>query len=123
QAAGWEVRRQEFEDRTPRGPVRFANLRARFSESGGGDPWARGVESLVASHYDTKLFDDVAFVGANDAGSSTGLLLELARAAAAYRDFAKRLELVFFDGEEAVVQYTATDGLYGSRYYARQLRY
>jgi hypothetical protein len=34
----------------------------------------------------------------------------------------RRMELVFFDGEEAFVQFTETDGLYGSRYYARTLR-
>lgn len=35
---------------------------------------------------------------------------------------ARRIELVFFDGEEAVLQFTEVDGLYGSRYYAKQLR-
>src|SRR5204863_939666 len=34
---------------------------------------------------------------------------------------AKKVELVFFDGEEAYVAFTDTDGLYGSRYFARQL--
>ena len=35
---------------------------------------------------------------------------------------AQKIELVFFDGEEAVRQWSDTDGIYGSRYYARQLR-
>lgn len=120
--AGWSVQRQVFEDHTPKGPVTFANLRARFAVDGE-DPWARGVLTLAGSHYDTKWFDGITFVGANDAGSSTGVLLEIARAAATRPAFARKLELVFFDGEEAVVQFTASDGLYGSRYYARQLRY
>jgi Zn-dependent M28 family amino/carboxypeptidase len=75
----------------------------------------------VCSHYDTKTFDDARFVGANDGGSSTGILLEMARVLAERPDLAKRVELVFFDGEEAYVAFTETDGLYGSRYFAKQL--
>lgn len=119
QKAGWVVRRQTFEDDTPRGRVVFHNLRARFP---GGDTWARPVKILAGSHYDTKWFEGVEFVGANDAGSSTGLLLELARVAALSPEFARSLELVCFDGEEAVVAFTNTDGLYGSRHYAREVR-
>ena len=34
-------------------------------------------------------------------------------------EIARRVELVFFDGEEALVDFTSTDGLYGSRHYAK----
>jgi Zn-dependent M28 family amino/carboxypeptidase len=61
-------------------------------------------------------------VGANDGGSSTGLLLELARVIGQHPDLARKIELVFFDGEEAFEQFSETDGLYGSRYFARQLQ-
>jgi len=77
---------------------------------------------LLCSHYDTKIFDTIRFVGANDGGSSTGLLLELARVIGEHPDLAKNLELVFFDGEEACEQFSEKDGLYGSRYFARQLQ-
>ena len=59
------------------------------------------------------------FVGANDGGSSTGLLLELARVLGQHPSVARKVELVFFDGEEAYENFSETDGLYGSRYFAR----
>lgn len=62
---------------------------------------------ILGGHYDTKYFKDFKFVGANDGGSSTVLLLELARvmqhstfAHSAYAS-ACDLHFVFFDGEEA----------------------
>jgi Zn-dependent M28 family amino/carboxypeptidase len=114
QTSGWKVARQSFVDDTPRGKVTFVNLIATFGEKA--EP-----QFLLCSHYDTKLYDTVRFVGANDGGSSTGLLLELGRVLAADPALARRVELVFFDGEEAYVNFTETDGLYGSRYFARQL--
>ncbi len=107
---------QEFDDETPRGTVKFCNLIARF----GDDHTTQQV--IICSHYDTKLFDTIRFVGASDGGSSTGALIEMARTLAQDPGLARRVELVFFDGEEAVVQFTETDGLYGSRYYAKALR-
>ncbi len=114
--AGWQVVPQEFIDRTPRGPVTFVNLIARYGNS---DSPQR---IIIASHYDTKIFDTIKFVGADDGGSSTGALIELARVLALDPGLARRVELVFFDGEEAVVQFGPGDGLYGSRYYAHVLR-
>ena len=76
----------------------------------------------MCSHYDTKLFDAIRFVGANDGGSSTGLLLELGRVIGQHPNLAKQIELVFFDGEEAYENFSETDGLYGSRYFAKQLK-
>src|SRR5207253_9826981 len=35
---------------------------------------------------------------------------------------AAKIELLFFDGEEAFENFTATDGLYGSRHFAEELR-
>jgi glutaminyl-peptide cyclotransferase len=49
------------------------------------------------------------------------LLLEMARVLAREPALAQKMELVFFDGEEAYVNFTDTDGLYGSRYFAAQL--
>lgn len=113
--SGWKVTRQAFTDTTPRGKVEFVNLVANF---GAGD---RPPFFLACSHYDTKTFDSARFVGANDAGSSTGLLLELARVLSLRADLAQKMTLVFFDGEEAYEAFSETDGLYGSRYFARQL--
>jgi glutaminyl-peptide cyclotransferase len=112
EAAGWKVERQSFSDDTPRGKVQFVNLIATFGSS---------PSFLACSHYDTKTFDNARFVGANDAGSSTGVLVELARVLAERPELANKVELVFFDGEEAYEAFTDTDGLYGSRYFAGQL--
>jgi len=114
--AGWKIERQEFQDETPRGTMKFCNLIATY----GGDPATQ--QAIVCSHFDTKLFDAIRFVGASDGGSSTGALIELARTLAHDPGLARRVELVFFDGEEAFVQFTDTDGLYGSRYFSRTLR-
>jgi hypothetical protein len=112
---GWKVERQGFEDQTPRGKVKFVNLLATFG----------GTESsasfLACSHYDTKTFDTAQFVGANDGGSSTGVLLELARVLGQRPDLARKVQLAFFDGEEAYEAFTETDGLYGSRHFAKEL--
>jgi hypothetical protein len=119
-ARGWVVKRQVFKDKTPRGEMEFTNLLARFG-TGGNVDWERPVEGLLGSHYDTKLYENFAFVGANDGGSSTGLLVELARVLAERPAVASRIELVFFDGEEAFgTNITPKDGLYGSRHYAAQ---
>ena len=115
--SGWQVKRQAFTDDTPRGKVQFVNLIAQFPSRGSAAPLF-----LLCSHYDTKTFDAIKFVGANDAGSSTGLLLELARVIGQHPNLAVKIELVFFDGEEAYDHFSETDGLYGSRYFARQLQ-
>src|SRR5437016_4831833 len=115
--SGWQVKRQAFTDDTPRGKVQFVNLIAQFPDQGNAAPLF-----LLCSHYDTKTFDTIRFVGANDGGSSTGLLLELARVMGQHPDLARKIELVFFDGEEACEQFSEKDGLYGSRYFARELQ-
>ncbi|NBV86843.1 MAG: M28 family peptidase, partial [Verrucomicrobia bacterium] len=122
QASGWNTELQEFTPPTPNGPVRMVNVVARFPSEPGNRAGLASQKVIVASHYDTKLFRTISFVGANDGASSTGALLELARVLAMDPPLAAQVELVFFDGEEAVQQFTETDGLYGSRYYATQLR-
>lgn len=118
ESSGWKVTRQTFEDATPRGQVQFVNLIATF-------PAEHSAKAapvfLLCSHYDTKTFDTARFVGANDGGSSNGVLLEIARVLAQRPAAAAKVQLVFFDGEEAYVSFTDTDGLYGSRYFAKQL--
>lgn len=114
ESCGWTVSEQAFTDQTPRGEVKFVNLIARFGAE------AKPV-FLLFSHYDTKIFDTFPFVGANDGGSSTGLLLEMARVLALEPKLAQKIELVFLDGEEAVENFSNSDGIYGSRYFAREL--
>src|SRR6266404_594443 len=112
---GWTVTEQAFTDQTPRGPTKFVNLIARFGRVD------TPASFLLCSHYDTKIFDTFKFVGANDGGSSTGLLLELARVLAQQPSLAGSIELVFFDGEEAFENFSEIDGIYGSRHFAHEL--
>ena len=112
--AGARAREQPFTAQTPDGPIRMVNV---IAELPGGRPEA----ILVGGHYDTKFFPNFRFVGANDGGSSSGLLLELARSLARRpREFT--YWIVFFDGEEARRDWSATDGIYGSRHLAGSLQ-
>lgn len=113
---GWTVERQTFTSSTPNGPITFANLIARRADAKPTEP-----RVIVCTHYDTKWFAEARFVGANDGASGTGALLELARVLAGAPEFARQFQLVFFDGEEAVREFTETDGLYGSRHFAHAL--
>ncbi|MBX7221491.1 MAG: M28 family peptidase [Blastocatellia bacterium] len=81
---------------------------------------------IIASHFDTKLFDNLRFVGANDGGSSTACLLEIARVLglkknAADRKIPQTIWFAFFDGEEAVVNWFSNDHTYGSRHMVESL--
>jgi glutaminyl-peptide cyclotransferase len=108
-----DTRVQPFEADTPHGRLRMANVIAVL-------PGRRPDVILVGGHYDTKWFRDIRFVGANDGGSSTALLLELARTLAARpREFT--YWITFLDGEEARETWSASDSLYGSRHLAAQL--
>jgi Zn-dependent M28 family amino/carboxypeptidase len=105
--AGVAAKVEPFEADTPHGRLRMANVVGVIAGR-------RADVILIGGHYDTKFFADRRFVGANDGGSSAGLLLELARhLARSPRDFT--YWIVFFDGEEARESWTATDSLYGSR--------
>jgi glutaminyl-peptide cyclotransferase len=114
ESSGWTVSEEAFSDQTPRGEMKFVNLLARYGKS------PKPV-FILSSHYDTKIFDNFRFVGANDGGSSTGLLLEMARVLSMEPRLAEKIELVFFDGEEAVENFSDTDGIYGSRHFAQEL--
>ena len=105
---GCEIIPDRFTAQTPDGPVAMENIIAKF-------PGKSGRAIAIGGHYDTKKMTD--FVGANDGGSSTGVLLELA-AALQGRPRIDDVYLVFFDGEEAIHEWTDTDSLYGSRHLA-----
>jgi Zn-dependent M28 family amino/carboxypeptidase len=79
---------------------------------------------VVGGHYDTKLLKEFRFVGASDGASSAAFLLEIARALKG-RGNPLPIELLFLDGEEAVIDWnhpSGTDHTYGSRYYVEQLK-
>jgi glutaminyl-peptide cyclotransferase len=105
---GCELTSDRFTAQTPDGPVPMENIIAKF-------PGKSGRAIAISGHYDTKKMPN--FVGANDGGSSTGVLLELA-AALQGRPRTDDVYLIFFDGEEAIHEWTDTDSLYGSRHLA-----
>jgi glutaminyl-peptide cyclotransferase len=109
-AHGLEASEQAFEAATPLGPAKMVNLRVLLP-----GPPGRG-RLIIGGHYDTKLFRDIRFVGANDGGSSTAFLIELARVLK-HRKNPLPIELLFLDGEEAVVEWSERDSTYGSRHY------
>ena len=109
---GYQVEDDAFTADTPYGPIKMHNLIARKGEGN------RGA-IVLASHYDTKLMEGKNFVGANDAGSSTGLLLELARVLVSKKD-SLDYWFLFTDGEEAFVEWSTFDGTYGSRHLAKR---
>jgi peptidase M28-like protein len=116
--AGWRIREHRFTGHTPRGPLMMTNVIAEWVGRGSGI-------IAVGGHYDTKVFEQFRFVGANDGGSSTALLIELGRALAPRlraEPPASTRWLVFFDGEEAQIEWSATDSLYGSRALVAALR-
>ena len=115
--AGWPVEAHRFRADLPGGSeLEMTNLIGRRI---GKRPDER---ILVVTHYDTKSIEGTRFVGANDGASGVALLLELARQLGA-REPALTVELVFFDGEEALgTDITAQDGLYGSRALASRMK-
>jgi glutaminyl-peptide cyclotransferase len=117
QAVGVAVEEQPFDATTPNGRVKMVNLRATFPAAGA----TSKSRLVIGGHYDTKLFKEFTFVGANDGGSSAALLIELARALKT-RTNRTPIELLFLDGEEAVGEWHGTDHTYGSRYYVDAAR-
>ena len=112
---GLKVTEDSFNAETPRGTVEMKNIIAEL----------RGEKPdvvLITGHYDTKL--QSGFVGANDGGSSAAAVLETARVLAKTTP-KYTLWFVLFDGEEAVVDWSAMDGkdnTYGSRHLASKLK-
>ena len=108
--SGIAATEQRFDAVTPFGPMQMTNVLARI-------PGQRPERLLIGGHYDTKLYRQFRFVGANDGGSSTAMLLELGRVLA-QRKSPLTIELAFFDGEEALLpNWGEGDNTYGSRHY------
>lgn len=113
-AAGCRVDQDSFTASTPTGPIPMVNLIVKI-------PGARPSVIMLAGHYDTKLFKNFRFVGANDGGSSAAFLLEMGRTLCRRKN-KNTIWLVFFDGEEAIQQeMSQTDGTYGSRHLVQKL--
>jgi hypothetical protein len=121
---GWTSVEQKLKTKkTPKGEVQFTNVIARYAPNPGQNPWSRVVTGVLGAHIDSKILPD--FLGADDAASSVATIVALAEYLHKnHPGSAKQLELVFFDGEEAIgpnMEFQV-DGLYGSIHYSRAVQ-
>jgi len=129
-SSGLVVKTDEFIATTPFGEKSMVNLTAEV-------PGESKDVIIVASHYDTKFYKDMQFIGANDPATSVATLLELGRVLGAQQQKPKLTYwLVFFDGEESFCEdweqchnpnpanpkSPLPDNTYGSRHYVDRLR-
>lgn len=112
----YHVDLDEFTDQTPIGRVKFANIIATSDTNS-------CKQLAIACHHDSKMME--GFLGAIDSAVPCSMMLELAKI---FKGSFKNehnstgdhlaLMFIFFDGEEAFHEWTATDSLYGSRHLA-----
>ena len=112
---GITARLDSFTDETPKGEKTFVNALGEIK--GSSDEWI-----ILLSHFDTKVGIDRTFEGANDSGSSTGLLLELAAAIKNAGRSRCNFLFGFMDGEECLLAYSDRDGFHGSKKLAKDLK-
>ena len=112
-----QLEEDAFTASTPIGPVPMCNFIVRF-------PGKKDGVIVLATHYETNYWlRNINYVGANDSGSTTGLLLAIADQLRAETAGGKKLDgysvwLLFDDGEEAIQSWTDSDSLYGTRHLA-----
>ncbi|MGC1783840.1 MAG: M28 family peptidase [Acidobacteriaceae bacterium] len=101
-----------FSATTPAGIMTMHNFIVKF-------PGKKDGVIVLASHYETNYpLRNIHYVGANDGASTSGFLIEMANLLRGRKLDGYAIWLVFFDGEEAIQQWSTTDSLYGSRHLA-----
>ncbi|CAG8579469.1 4005_t:CDS:2 [Paraglomus brasilianum] len=119
---GWDVEEDKFTDSTPLGNKAFNNIIVTK------DITARS-RLVLAAHYDSKYFPppNDGFIGATDSAVPCGMLVDLAHTLDPllnnHNGSETTLQLIFFDGEEAFIEWSETDSLYGSRHLAAKWEY
>ncbi|MGO9435907.1 MAG: M28 family peptidase [Terracidiphilus sp.] len=112
-----QLEEDAFTADTPIGPVNMRNFIVRY-------PGKKDGVIVLATHYETNYYlRNINFVGANDGGATTGLLMAIADQLRVQTAGGKKLDgysvcLVFFDGEEAIQNWSDSDSTYGSRHLA-----
>jgi hypothetical protein len=115
---GDQVEDDAFTADTVEGKFPVRNIIAKF-------PGTKDGIIAILGHYDTNYpLRNIGYVGANDGGSSTAILLEFANqlrggGSGKARD-GYSVWLVWTDGEEAVRKWSDTDSLYGARHLAEK---
>lgn len=122
---GWTIELDTFESDTPFGRKNFTNIIATK------DP-QRPRRSIVACHYDSKDFKTEygkTFLGAVDSAVPCAIMLETAKQLDCLLSKGSKndssvadltLQYIFFDGEEAFKEWSATDSIYGARHLAQK---
>jgi glutaminyl-peptide cyclotransferase len=101
-----------FSANTPAGRLGMRNYIVRY-------PGKKDGVIVLASHYETNYWlKDINFVGANDGGATTALLIEIGNYLRAHPPEGYSVWLVFDDGEEAIKSWSNSDSLYGTRHLA-----
>jgi Zn-dependent M28 family amino/carboxypeptidase len=112
EAAKGNFEADSFNASTPAGLLAMKNFIVRY-------PGKKDGVIVIATHYETNYpLKDINFVGANDGGATTGLLIELGRYLRAHPPEGYSVWLVFDDGEEAIQSWSDRDSLYGTRHLA-----
>jgi glutaminyl-peptide cyclotransferase len=108
-----DLEKDTFTVSTSAGEKEMTNFIVKF-------PGSKDGIIVVAGHYDTNYpLRDTTYIGANDGGSSTGLLMEMASSLRGKRLDGYSVWLVFFDGEESFQKnWVDADSTYGSRHLA-----
>jgi glutaminyl-peptide cyclotransferase len=111
---GDEVESDSFTADTIEGKFPVRNIIAKY-------PGTKDGIIVIAGHYDTNYpLRNTKYVGANDGGSSTAILLEIANQLRGKKRDGYSVWLLWTDGEEAVRTWTATDSVYGTRHLAEK---
>lgn len=107
-----QLEEDTFIANTPIGPVTMRNFIVRF-------PGKKDGVIVLGTHYETNYpLRNISFVGANDGAATTGLLMAIADQLRGKKLDGYSVWLVFFDGEEAIEHWSASDSTYGSRHLA-----
>ncbi len=107
-----------FYARTPVGGLMMHNYIVKFPST---NPAKRDGIIVLASHYETNYpLKDINFVGANDGGCTTALLIAIGQYLRVHPPQGYSVWLLFDDGEEAIGNngMTGSDQLYGVRHIA-----
>jgi len=111
---GDQVEYDSFTADTPEGKFPVRNIIAKY-------PGTKDGIIVIAGHYDTNYpLRNTGYVGANDGGSSTAILLEIANQLRGKKRDGYSVWLLWTDGEEAVKQWSEADSLYGTRHLAEK---
>ena len=112
EAAHGQFEEDTFNTNTPAGPMTMHNFIVRY-------PGKKDGVIVLASHYETNYpLRNINFVGANDGGCTTAMLIEIANQLRAHPPQGYSVWLVFDDGEEAIKDWSSSDSLYGTRHLA-----